>query len=121
MVQTATVSLETTARDAEILTLDGQFDSSNAAEFERRIADALRAGAPLVVIDLRGVSFIDSTMIQALVNAHRTAEAQAGPGSLCLVRPNPVVWNVCVLCGLGALFPAFPTLSDALLASAPRT
>lgn len=118
MAQTATVSLESTARNVEIVTLDGPFDLSNAPDFELRIADALDAGAPLVVVDLRGMSFIDSTMLRSLRNAQQAAELRGGAGTLCLVRPNPVVWKVFVLSGLSALFPAFDTLSDALAASA---
>lgn len=114
MVQTASLLLETTARDAEILTLDGAFDMSNASEFQLKVAEVLDAGAPFVVVDLRGVSFIDSKMLQELVDALRAAEDRAGPGSLCLVRPNPVVWKVFVLTGLSALFPAYGDLAEAL-------
>lgn len=116
----ASLSLDTIGRDAEILTLDGAFDLSNAPEFEHRMADALDAGRPSVVIDLRGVSFLDSAMLRALVKALGQAEERNGPGSLRLVRPNPGVWKLFVITGLSVLFPAFPALRDALAELTPH-
>jgi anti-anti-sigma factor len=121
MAETATLSLETTARDAQILTLDGQFDVSKAQELEIMVADGLDAGTSFIVLDLRGLSSIDAGMLRALVDVLRIAERRAGLGSLCLVRPNPVIWKVFVLTGLSTLFPAFSDLSEALLASPPRS
>ena len=121
MLQPATLSLETTARDAEVLTLDGPFDLSNAAAFELTISDLFEAGAPCVVVDLRGVSFLDSTMLRALVRVLRAAERRGGEGSFRIVRPNPVIWKVFVLTGLSGLFPAYPTLSKALAIPPDRT
>jgi anti-anti-sigma factor len=114
MVQDATLSLEVTAREAEILTLDGAFDVSNVSVFHLRIADVLAVGAPRVIVDLRGVTLIDSAMLAALVNALRAAERRAGQGSFRVIRPNPFIWRVFVLAGLSGLFPAFSSLSEAL-------
>jgi anti-anti-sigma regulatory factor len=48
----------------EVLTLDGAFDRSNAAQVELALGDAVDAGKRQLVIDLRGVSFLDSTISQ---------------------------------------------------------
>lgn len=43
--------------------LDGDFDRSNTAQFELALDQALDAGWPQLVVDLRGVSFLDSMML----------------------------------------------------------
>ena len=121
MVQTASLSLDATDGGPAILTLDGEFDRSESPRFEQRMSDALDSGRTGVVIDLRGVSFLDSTMVLALVRGLRRAEKRNGLGSLHLVRPNPVVWRTFVLIGMSAIFPAFPTLTDALATFTPRS
>jgi anti-sigma B factor antagonist len=52
---------------AEVLMLDGDFDRSNTAQVEQALDDALHAGRPQLVVDLRGVSFLDSTMLRVLI------------------------------------------------------
>ena len=52
---------------AEVLTLDGAFDRSNAALVEFALGDAVDADKRQLVIDLRGVSFLDSTMLRVLL------------------------------------------------------
>jgi anti-sigma B factor antagonist len=121
MVHTAAFSLDATDRGPAILTLDGEFDRSEGPQFEQRMAEALDSGRTGVVVDLRGVSFLDPTMVLALVRGLRRAEKRNGLGSLHLVRPNPVVWRTFVLIGMSAIFPAFPTLRDALATFTPRS
>ena len=75
-----------------MLILDGDFDRSNAAQFEQEFHDALRADGANLIIDLRGVSSLDSTMRSVLVRG--LGEAAGHGGNLALIRPNPVVWRV---------------------------
>jgi anti-sigma B factor antagonist len=121
MAQAASFSLDATDRGPAILTLDGEFDVSDDLRFDRRMDDALDSGGSGVVIDLRGVTFLDSTMLRALIRGLRRTEEQNGLGSLHLVRPNPTVWRVFVLTGLSAVFPAFPTLSAAVTTFGSRS
>jgi anti-sigma B factor antagonist len=95
-----------------VLTLDGAFDRSNAAQFERALDDALHAGRPQLVVDLRGVSFLDSTMLTVFNRS--LGDALAEGGRLAVIRPNPSVWRVFVLTGLSHAFPAFGRLDEAL-------
>jgi anti-anti-sigma factor len=67
-----------------VLILDGEFDRSNAAQFEQALNQALRAGGRHVIADLRGVSFLDSTMLGVLLRGighgnHRGLPARVGP------------------------------------------
>jgi anti-anti-sigma factor len=112
MSQQACFSSLTAGDQAQILTLDGDFDRSNAAQFERALDDALDAGTPQVIVDLRGVSFLDLTMHGALVRG--LGDAVAHGDQVAVIRPNPVVWRAFVLTGLSHNFSAFGRLDDAL-------
>ncbi len=97
---------------ADVVTLDGAFDRSNATQVKLAMGDAIDADRPQLVIDLRGVSFLDSTMLRVLVQGlGDTAERGA---QLALIRPNATVWRVFVLTGLSQSFHSFGRLDEAL-------
>jgi anti-anti-sigma factor len=57
------------------LTLDGELDISSASRVEREIALLEDAGAPILVLDLRGLRFMDSTGLRVVVSANARAES----------------------------------------------
>ena len=57
---------------AEIL---GEVDPSNARDIGRKLTEAVPNDALAVVIDLSGVTFLDSAGLSALATAHRAARA----------------------------------------------
>lgn len=71
------------------LALSGEFDIASAD----RVSDALTAAQPTggerVVIDLRTLSFLDSTGLRTLLGAHFRAEEGGGRVSL-VAGPGPV-------------------------------
>jgi anti-sigma B factor antagonist len=97
---------------AEVLILDGDFDLSNTAQLERALDNALHAGTPQLIVDLRGVSFLDPAMLRLFVRGLGNALARGG--QVALIRPNPTVWRVFMLTGLTQSFPAFGRLDEAL-------
>ena len=107
-----TLSTETLPGGVEVVTLDGEFDISNTPQVGYRMSDILSACEADVVIDLRGVCFLDSKMVRTLVHAFRQADGRSC--ELVLVRPNPLVWRVFEVGGLSDLFPSFHDLRDAL-------
>jgi anti-anti-sigma factor len=60
--------------DATVLVLEGELDVASAAELGREI-DAANHERSRVVMDLRGLSFMDSTGLRALVAASESVEA----------------------------------------------
>jgi len=101
-----------------VLTLDGAFDRSNAAQVESALGDAIDADRPRLVIDLRGVSFLDSAMLRVLIQS--LGDTAARGGQLALIRPNATVWRVFVLTGLSHSFNSFGRLDEALAGFAMR-
>jgi anti-anti-sigma factor len=97
---------------AEVLTLDGAFDRSNATQVELALGNATDVDKPQLVIDLRGVSFLDSTMLRVLIQGRGDTAARGA--QLALIRPNATVWRVFVLTGLSHSFDSFGRLDEAL-------
>ena len=69
------MSVETTDRDGAVLVaLSGELDVDSAGQVEERLL-AVEGPAPeRIVLDLRGLAFIDSTGLSLLINANRRAE-----------------------------------------------
>lgn len=63
----------------------GELDLATAPELEDKVLNALRDGDQVVVLDLRQLTFMDSTGVRAIVAAHQVAE-QTGR-ELRVVRP----------------------------------
>ena len=106
------VSSHVVSGETEILTLDGEFDVSNAGDFERRLSEASGSGRTDILLDLRGVSFLDSRMFQVLLRGLTRAN-ERGTG-FALIRPNALVWRAFVLTGLSARFPSYSSPHEAL-------
>ena len=71
------------------MTLRGELDLATAPELEGLVTERLDAGQE-VVVDLRGLEFMDSTGLRTIVVA--ALEAERAGGSLALVAgPEPVM------------------------------
>ena len=67
----------------------GELDLHKAAVLEREVLTLRGAGHDRIVIDLRGVEFMDSTGLRLLIGLHRAAQREGR--SLSLVPgPGPV-------------------------------
>jgi anti-sigma B factor antagonist len=108
------VTSDVVAGGTEILALEGEFDLSNSAELERRLCEASDAEPTDIVVDLRGVRFVDSTMLQVLLRSF--ARAHERGTRFALIRPNALVWRVFVLTGLSMHFLSYSSLHEALSA-----
>jgi anti-sigma B factor antagonist len=66
-----------------VLNLSGELDLATVGELEDALRTRLEGGED-VVVDLRGLAFMDSSGVRALVAAHQSAAG--GNGSLTIVR-----------------------------------
>jgi anti-anti-sigma factor len=81
------------------MTVRGEIDLATAAQFRDAMTDHLAHGpANVMHLDLSGVSFMDSTGVQAILVVHRTARLLGG--ELVLARTSPQVARVLDLMGL---------------------
>ena len=94
----------------------GELDLAAVPELRMRLADAHRAGARLV-LDLRDVTFLDSSALSVVLNADRRLAVTGG--SLRLAHVSAEVRRVLRICGLADL--VLPSPVVALHGSADRT
>ena len=106
MVVTVSVaSIEVDSRRARLISLTGEFDLNNIPEFQSALDEAFGDGEAAIVVDLREVSFLDSTMLQALARANERARSYER--TFVLIRPRPVVWRVFEVSGLDRVMTSF--------------
>lgn len=88
----------TTDPRGTVITVSGELDVASSPVLERTLARLQDVG--LVVVDLRGVTFIDSTGLGVLVKAHQLAQERGH--RLGLVRGGGQVDRLLKLTGLDA-------------------
>lgn len=91
-------SWEIGGRDAAWLKVSGELDLTTSPQFRRRLLEASRS-VRLVVLDLRELSFIDSSGIHAILDTAR--DAREHEGRLLIVRGPAPVDRVLSLTGVG--------------------
>ncbi len=96
---------------ADVLSLVGDLDVAAAPRFVTPAADALRAGAQRLLIELEGVGFVDSAGLAALLNVLRRATAAHAP--MVLVGAQPQVRSVMAATRLDREFTFADTVTDA--------
>jgi anti-anti-sigma factor len=106
-----TLSTETTPDGVDIMTLDGDFELAHAPEIAHRLTDVLAGCEGHLIVDLRGVSFLDSKTLRILLIALRHADSVGC--KLMLVRPNTHVWRVFEVAGFDRVFPSCQSLREA--------
>ena len=100
---------------ARVVSARGELDSYVAAAFRSALMRCVHAGAS-VVADLREVEFIGSTALGALVGAARCAH----PGTrVVAASSNPAVVRAFETTGSDRVVPLYPTIEDAVAATAP--
>lgn len=98
-----------------VVSCSGEIDLMSTAEFRTVISDQIVEGRVHLVIDLLGVTFVDSAGLGVLVAARR--KARAFKGSLVLAVDHPTVLRVLHVTALDRVFPVVPTVEAALEAS----
>ena len=96
---------------ADVLSLVGDLDISSAPRFVSQAADALRAGARRLFVELDGVSFVDSAGLAALLNVLRRATAQRA--AMVLIGARPQVLDVLAQTRLEREFRFAPSIEAA--------
>jgi anti-sigma B factor antagonist len=92
-----------------VVHVSGDFDLSTVPSFEAELEPSV--AAKLVVIDLAGCTFIDSSALRALVNARRRV-AETG-GTLGLVAPSQPARRVLQVAALDRFVPVWESVHEA--------
>lgn len=95
------IALEASGPRAARLRLIGEFDLSNVREVEALAYEQIGAGVRDLCFDLQAVTFIDSSMLNLLVNLHKRLATRGGTLTL---DPNLEIEKLLEMTGLLALF-----------------
>jgi anti-anti-sigma factor len=105
------VSLVRLAGSISVVRLEGEFDVVNTPDVAALLDTAIDdPDSRLVAVDLSEVTFLDSTLLQALVTARDRAQVRHKP--VWVVRPSPLVWRVFTVTMLHKLFRDFGSLDE---------
>jgi anti-sigma B factor antagonist len=114
MTHTASFALHEEAPEAGtfVIAVEGEADMTTAVKFNESFFSAARSGIRRVVADLTNVSFIDTTMLNALVVGHRRMTRDHG--CFAVVCDGPRITRVLEITGLGQILDVFGSREDAL-------
>jgi stage II sporulation protein AA (anti-sigma F factor antagonist) len=103
--------------DVRVVTLSGELDAADVS-WARALDAALDSGASKLVLDLRNVTFIDSSVIGAIV----LAEQRIGDrGWLRIVYTHHVIRRLLEICGLAEILPQYLSVEAALRGQRAKT
>ncbi len=95
-----------------MIAVSGELDLASSPMLEERLDQVFGSDAPLVILDLRELDFMDSTGLSVLIRAHHTAEE--ADRRLYLVKGPPQVQRLLSLTGVGERLSVLEAPEDAL-------
>ena len=100
-----------------VVTVPAEVDVTNSGEVRKALLSAASQGVPVLIIDMSGTTFCDSTGVQAIIAAHR--QAMASGTVLRLVAT--AVLRILTVVGVDQMIPIYPDLEAALAARTTDT
>jgi anti-sigma B factor antagonist len=108
----ATVRTATLGRHSYVLAVRGELDLASTPELETRLRRLQELGGRHFVVDLSGVTFLDSTALGLLLR--ETKRLERDDGCLMLVAADPRVLRTFALSGTDRVLDVHPKLAEAL-------
>ncbi len=108
------LEVETRQTDSGITVVapTGRLDVAGAPALKDAISEVVKSGPPRIVIDMEGVSFVDSTGLGSVISALK--QIRGSQGELRLAAPNQQARVVLELTTLDRVFPYYATVEEAL-------
>ncbi len=97
--------------DLTVVSVGGEVDLDTASQLGDHALDAVRDTSPHVVLDLTGVTFMDSTGLKVLLAIQRRADLAGG--SFGVAGPSRSVRKILALTGLDQTFAIYDTVDEA--------
>jgi anti-sigma B factor antagonist len=112
------VAYEATTDEVGVVILEGEIDIYSAPEFKEVLVNGIEGGAKRVIVDLSGVTFIDSTALGVLVSGAKRVRPRNG--NLDIVCTDENIIRIFEITGLDRIFGIFPSRGEALKAESDR-
>ena len=111
------IVLDDTAGDVVVVVVEGEHDIYTAPTLRERLEEALGRGGGIVV-DLTAATFLDSSILGALLEARRQAQEKGLGYVVCLGEESePGVQRILEITGLVPVFPVVGSREEALEAA----
>ncbi|QYO67107.1 STAS domain-containing protein [Leptolyngbya sp. 7M] len=94
----------------EVIQLSGILDSTKTQELRDRVDQGIEQGAKIILVDLKDVTFMDSSGLGALVTALKTVRSEGG--KLCVCSVNDQVRILFELTSMDRIFEIFRDQND---------
>ena len=104
------MDLDLSTRHDQDRAVGGEVDLETAPQLGDHVLAALQDVSPHVVLDLTGVTFMDSTGLKVLLSIQRRADLAGG--SFAIAGVGRTVAKVLALTGLDQTFAIYDTLAD---------
>lgn len=101
-----------------VVTVVGEVDASTSPRLQECLDVHLGSGRTRLVLDVSGMSFLDSTGLRVLVGRLRLAKLHGG--SIRLACPTPRIRRILTITGVDSIFALDTVLADSIAACAPR-
>ena len=98
--------------------VDQRLDSSNAGAFNEELESAIDSAGRAVVVDMKGLDYISSAGLRAIMQAERKMQQQGGRLALCSLSSD--VRAVFQTSGFDQLIAIHPTRAEAVAAVGTR-
>ncbi|HYS97911.1 MAG TPA: STAS domain-containing protein [Candidatus Dormibacteraeota bacterium] len=106
------VETRTSGNGITVVAPTGRLDVAGAPALKEAISEVVKNGPPRIVIDMEGVSFVDSTGLGSVISALK--QVRGSQGELRLAAPNQQARLVLELTTLDRVFPYYATVEEAL-------
>src|SRR3954471_12598270 len=113
-----TIALDDSHGDVLVVVVRGEHDIYTAPALRDRLDEAVGGGPAGIVVDLSGATFLDSSILGALLEARRQA-LERGLGYVVCIgpEPEPGVARILEITGLVPVFPVVRSREEALTAA----
>ncbi|MBB5926444.1 STAS domain-containing protein [Streptomyces echinatus] len=101
------VRVHTAAPDRRLVTVTGQLDLHTAHHLADALQPLLDRDPHTVLVDLSGVTFLDSAGLTCLITAYRTARSTGA--RLALIAPSQPVQKMLQLTGVDQVLHSYPS------------
>jgi anti-sigma B factor antagonist len=106
------ISTEEAAPGSTVLALTGEIDLYTCPEFKQELLRVIADGASLVVVDLTGTTFIDSTALGVIIRGVESLKQK--DGRLVVVCVDPNIVKIFEVTGLNRIFSVYGSRDEAL-------
>lgn len=98
--------------DAVVVAVEGELDLFTAPFLRDEVRDAIKQDSNRLVLDLGGLSFMDSSGLSVLIEAWRLATGEGG--GVSLAAPQPPVARILRTTGLDRRIKVYPDVDAAI-------